>query len=124
VPKTKRKLSKNARNARIKGNEKFGIKIPNNVKEALEFDRQNGNNKWAEAIIKEMSALERLDCFEFVDPNRTFTKSDCWQFAPMHMIFDIKQEDLRYKARFAVGGHMVDSSNYTTYSSTISDISF
>jgi Reverse transcriptase (RNA-dependent DNA polymerase) len=41
----------------------------------------------------------------------------------MHMIFDIKQEDMRHKARFVVGGHVIDSSNHTTYSSTISDIS-
>jgi hypothetical protein len=42
---------------------------------------------------------------------------------PMRMIFDMKQEDLRHKARFVVGGHVIDSSNHTTYSSTISDIS-
>ena len=29
---------------------KYRVKIPRNVKEALEFDKENGNNKWAEAM--------------------------------------------------------------------------
>jgi hypothetical protein len=116
-------LSRNSRNAREKHREKFGIRIPKNVKQALQFDRENGNTFWADAISKEMSALERLDCFEFVDPSTSFSRAEGWQFAPMHMIFDIKQEDLRHKARFVMGGHVVDSSQHTTYSSTISDIS-
>jgi Reverse transcriptase (RNA-dependent DNA polymerase) len=41
----------------------------------------------------------------------------------MHMIFDVKQQDMRYKARLVVGGHVIDSSDYTTYSSVIENIS-
>ena len=37
--------------------EKFGIKIPNTIEEALKFDREAGNHKWAEAIKKEMDNL-------------------------------------------------------------------
>ena len=45
-------MSKNARNAKIKHREKFGIRIPNNVREALLFDKLNGDTKWADAIAK------------------------------------------------------------------------
>ena len=39
------------RNTRyLKRNEKFGIYIPNNVKEALKLDKENGNTLWADAI--------------------------------------------------------------------------
>jgi Reverse transcriptase (RNA-dependent DNA polymerase) len=69
-----------------------------------------------------MDALHRLDCFEFHEPNINFKRSEGWQFASMHMIYDVKQEDLRHKARFVVGGHMVDSTSHITYSSTIQDI--
>ncbi len=120
---SKQRVSRNTRNSKKANREKFGIRIPNNIKEALLFDSQNGDTKWADAIAKEMQALERLNCFEFVSPTTDFQKSDGWQYAPMHMIFDIKQEDLRYKARLVMGGHVVDSSAHTTYSSTISDIS-
>ena len=37
-----------------KGRMKFGIKIPYTVEEALQLDRENGNNLWQEAIEKEM----------------------------------------------------------------------
>eukprot|EP00957_Ditylum_brightwellii_P088665 6752923-Ditylum_brightwellii.AAC.1 len=37
------------------------------------------------------------------------------------MIFDIKQ-DLRRKARFVVGGHVIDSLQHNTYSLTVKDI--
>eukprot|EP00957_Ditylum_brightwellii_P064265 4876998-Ditylum_brightwellii.AAC.1 len=40
----------------------------------------------------------------------------------MHMIFDIKH-DLRHKAHFAVGGHVVDSSKHTMFSSKVQEIS-
>ena len=118
----KKKISKNARNQRKEMREKFGIKIPNNTREALLLDRMNGDNKWAEAIKKEMDALDRLGVFQYHDPGVKFARSDGWQYAPMRMIFDIKH-DLRRKARFVVGGHVIDSSEHMTYSSTIKDIS-
>ena len=41
----------------------------------------------------------------------------------MHMIFDIKQQDMRYKARLVMGGNVVDSSKYSTFLSTIENLS-
>ena len=117
------RMSKNARNAKIKHREKFGIRIPNNVREALLFDKLNGDTKWADAIAKEMGALERLHCFKFMPPNHKLSRKDGWQYAPLHMIFEIKQQDLRHKARFVVGGHVVDASQHITYSSTIQSLS-
>ena len=55
---------------------KFGIKIPQNVKEALLFDKINKNTKWADAIAKEMEALRKLNVFEFLPPNYNFNKND------------------------------------------------
>ena len=52
-----------------------------------------------------------------------FKKEDGWQFAPTHMIYDIKQQDLRHKARLVMGGNVIDSSQHTTYSSTIQNLS-
>ena len=66
--------------------------------------------------------MERLRVFEYFDPGTSFPKEEGWQYAPMQMIFDVKH-DLRRKARFVVGGHVIDSSGHTTYSSTIKDLS-
>ena len=89
---------------------KFGIKIPNSVKEALLFDKENNNNTWSEAIKKEMGALDKAGVFEYCHPDSTIP--DSYQYAPLRMIFEVKQEDLRRKARLVAGGHVVDSSMY------------
>eukprot|EP00957_Ditylum_brightwellii_P103772 7905480-Ditylum_brightwellii.AAC.1 len=82
----------------------------------------NKNNKWGEAVVKEMGALDCLNIFKYHDPGIKFTKEDDWQYALMHMIFDINH-DLGHKACFVVGGHAIYSLNHTTYSSIIQDLS-
>ena len=99
--------------------EKFGIKIPRNIKEALLFDKENQNNKWMDAVLKEMTALKKLKCFKFHPSNTKFSKSNGWQYCPLHMIFDIKQQDMRHKARLVAGGNVIDSSSYNTKSTTV-----
>ena len=42
VQTTTRRISKNKRNIMNKSRVKFGIKVPNNVRDALIFDRENG----------------------------------------------------------------------------------
>ena len=103
--------------------EKFGIKIPNTAAEALKMDSEAGNTKWHDAIKKEMDNLNRLDVFKYHPPTKEFPKSEGWQKAPLRMIYDIKNEDQRYKARLVIGGHKVDSTGYNTYSSQVDGLS-
>ena len=42
----------------MKRNEKFGISLPKNVKEALQLDKENGNTLWADAIATEMKNVK------------------------------------------------------------------
>ena len=76
-----------------------------------------------EAITKEMNALKRLNCFKFHPPGTKFSKNQGWQYAPLHMRFDIKKQDMRYKARLVAGGNVVDASNYVKTSTTVHDLS-
>ena len=115
--------STNARNAMKKSREKFGIRVPINTRQALQFDKENGNTKWAEAIAKEMTSLDKLSCFEYHGTDKQFNKSNGWQYATIHMIYDIKAEDRRHKARLVVGGHMIDASMHTKYSSNVQSMS-
>ena len=112
-----RKLSKNQQNKRKKNRMKFGIEVPNNVRHALLLDRKNGNKAWAEAISKEMTALTNAGVWDFKPPNYRLDSS--YQYAPLTLIFDVKQEDLRRKARLVAGGHVVDASMYESYSSVV-----
>jgi hypothetical protein len=73
-------------------------------------------------MAKEMTAINRLDIFEYKIPSYTCSISDGWQYAPMHMIFDTKQQDLQHKARLVCGGHVIDELGHVTYSLTIKDI--
>ena len=91
-------ISQNQRNLAIQGREKFGIDIPQNTRQALLLDKQNKNTKWADAIAKEMEGMKRLDVFEFHSPGKRCPKDQGWQYASMHMIFDVKKEDLCHKA--------------------------
>ena len=75
---------------------KFGISIPNLVREALILDTKNKNNLWAEVIKKEITILDSAGVFQYKSPNYEIPKE--YQYVLLRMIFKIKQEDLRRKA--------------------------
>ena len=110
-------ISRNKRNEKRGMRTKFGIEVPRNVKEALAFDEINKNTLWSDAIKKEMTALETAGVWEFHPPH--FKPPKDFQFAPLQMIFDVKQEDLRRKARLVAGGHVVQSSMWESYASVV-----
>ena len=41
----------------------FGYLIPGSYKEALEFDRENNNTKWADATREEMDCIKEQQVF-------------------------------------------------------------
>jgi len=87
-----RRMSRNKRNQKQKRRIKFGIKVPNNVREALLFDRENKNTLRANAIKKEMTALDQAGVFEYKPNHHKIPHG--YQYAPLRMIFEVKQEDL------------------------------
>ena len=99
-----------------KGTHKFGIRVPKTVDEALQLDEVNGNTLWTDAIRKEMDAVRVA--FKILDPGdaipATFQQICC------HMIFDVKMEDFRHKARYVAGGHMTETPATLTYASVVS----
>ena len=52
-------------------------------------------------------------------PDGTHAPKD-YQFVKFHMVFDIKMEDFRRKARLVAGGHMTDAPPTITYASVVS----
>ena len=112
-----RRVSRNHRVQRRPNKIKFGIKVPNNIREALILDKENGNNLWSEAIQKEMTALNDAAVFIYHPPS--YKVGSQYQYAPLRIIFDVKQEDLRRKARMVAGGHVVNSTMHQSYSSVV-----
>jgi Reverse transcriptase (RNA-dependent DNA polymerase) len=101
---------------------KFGVELPKSVKQALNIDRQAGNDLWRKAIEKEM--LNVRPAFEVWDGTVEQARSNKhlvgYQFINCHMIFDVKMDNLVRKARFVAGGHTTDTPASITYSSVVS----
>ncbi len=95
---------------------KFGIALPKTVKEALELDKKNGNTFWADAIAKEMKDV----CVAFKILLDGQSAPIGYQKIPCHMIFDIKMEDIRCKARLVAVEHMTKAPATITYASVVS----
>jgi hypothetical protein len=103
-------------NRYLKRTHKFGVRIPRTVRECHELDKENGNTMWQDAIQKEMNnvtvALKMLDKGEEVPP--------AYKYIDCHMIFDVKMENFRRKARLVAGGHMTGVPSVPTYASVVS----
>lgn len=95
---------------------KFGIRVPSDVREALQIDDDTQTDYWAKAIQKEMKnvrvAFKVLEDDEHVPP--TYRPIEC------HMIFDVKMDHTR-KARLVAGGHKTaDPDPNLVYASVVS----
>ena len=95
---------------------KFGIEMPKTVKEAIDLDRKNGNTLWTDAIAKEMNEVRKA--FDILPDGSTPPVG--YQKIPCHMVFDVKMEDFRRKARLVAGGHMTEAPATITYASVVS----
>ena len=95
---------------------KFGIRVPKTVLEAIEIDPENGNTMWQDTIQKEMNAVriafKVLEADEEIPPG--------YQNMKCHMIFTVKMEDFRRKARYVARGHMTEAPAVLTYASVVS----
>jgi hypothetical protein len=45
---------------------KFGELVPRSVKQALEYDAKNGNNKWRDALITEIGQINYYETFRMI----------------------------------------------------------
>ncbi len=95
---------------------KFGIAVPKTVRDAQELDRQNGNTLWVDAIAKEMKDVRKA--FNILPDDKAVPIG--YQKIPCHMIFDVKMEDFKRKARLVAGGHRTEAPATITYASIVS----
>jgi hypothetical protein len=82
----------------------------------VRVDKENDNTLWQDAVRKEINNVQIvfkiLNGGESVPP--TYQEIHC------HMIFDVKMEDFRRKARFVTGGHTTDTPHAMNYASVVS----
>ena len=101
---------------------KYGISVPGNAKEAIQFDQDNGNLLWYNAIFKLLEVLISMEVFKKFPSSLRKARAKGFQFAPLMKIFDVKV-DLRRKARLVIGGHVVNSNRHKVYASTMKSVS-
>jgi hypothetical protein len=94
----------------------FGIEVPKSWDDGVKLDKENDNTLWQYSVRKEMknvrSAFKILNGEESAPP--TYQEIHC------HMIFDVKMEDFRRKARFVDVGHTTDTPHAMTYAIVVS----
>ena len=100
----------------MKRNKNFGIALPNNVKEALQLDKDTVNTLWADEIATEMKNVKVA--FNILDDGEMAPRYH--QFVKCHMIFDINMENFRRKARLVAGVHITTAPSAVTYGSVVS----
>ena len=100
----------------LKKTHKFGIEVPRSVAEAYALDKKNGNTLWADSIAKEMKNVRIA--FKILENGERIPIG--YQRMRCHIIFDVKMEDFRRKARLVAGGHMTDAPPTITYASVVS----
>jgi hypothetical protein len=87
-------------------NYKFGIQVPNGIKNAIDLDKKNGNQLWQVAIRTELKQLQ----------GRIFRQAI--KKIPNHIVFDVKL-DLRHKARLVIGGNGTVNDKEDIYSGVV-----
>lgn len=103
---------------------KYGVRLPKSAAEALQLDKENGNNLWAEAMSKEMGkakvAYEEMpDCTPEDVRKGLVPELTGFQEITCHIVFDVKMDFTR-KARFVANGAMTDTPVGLCYSSVVS----
>ena len=94
---------------------KFGLRVPKNVAECEAINKENGNTLWMDAVRKEMEAVHIV--FKIIGEDEPLPG---YQEIPCHLIFTIKMEDFRRKARYVAGGHRTKVPAMLTYASVVS----
>ena len=95
---------------------KYGIRVPKSVEEAYDIDKENGDDRWAKSIQKEMNNVKVA--FHILDDDRPIPVG--YQYMDCHLVFDIKFDGFTFKSRMVAGGHMVDTPSFLTYASVVS----
>ena len=89
------------------------VKESNPIEEAI--NKENGNTLWMDAVTKEMEAMRIA--FKVIGEDEPLPG---YQEIPCHLIFTIKMEDFRRKARYIAGAHRNEAPATLTYASVVS----
>ena len=97
---------------------KYGFEVPKDWARAMELDKLNGNNKWAEAVKYELGCINSYNVFENVGQNAPKI-TEGWKQIKVHFVFDVKH-DGRFRGRLVADGHLTNVPVESVYSGVVS----
>ena len=103
----------------------FGYLIPRNYMEAMQFDSENKNSKWYDAIKLEMESMLEYKVFKrwdkaILDRHKKVTNPPKgYHRIKVHLVFAVKF-DGRHKARLVADGHLTPDPIENIYSGVVS----
>ena len=103
----------------------FGYLIPRNYMEAMQFESENKNSKWYDAIKLEMESMLEYKVFKkwdkaILDKHKKVTNPPKgYHRIKVHLVFSVKF-DGRHKARFLAEGHLTPEPIDNIYSAVVS----
>ena len=95
----------------------FGFRIPRSPKEALQFDSDNNNTFWSDAMSLEMFQLQEF--MTFTDLGRGAPAPNGYKKIRVHFVFAVKH-DGQHKDRLVADGHLTDTPVDSVYSGVVS----
>ena len=95
----------------------YGFLVPRNWAQAMHFDEDNGNDKWAKSVEVELGQVDEYETF--LDKGVGYKPGPEYKKINVHLVFAVKH-DGRHKARLVAGGHLTDTPIDSVYSSIIS----
>ena len=73
----------------------YGYQVPRTVQEALKLDKENGNTRWQDAMVLELTQLQEYNTFWNLGKGAKAPIG--YQKITVHFVFDVKH-DGRHKA--------------------------
>ena len=117
LKKKKERVIKKLKSEFWKKTYKYGIRLPQSMKEVKEIDVENKNTFLMDSVKLEM----KNNRWAFDEYNNNPEKLESYQEVTAHIIFDIGLwENFLRKARFVGDGYKADVPSYVTYSSLVS----
>ena len=97
----------------------FGVKVPRNHEQAMQFDEDNGNTLWQEAEKKEIDQMFEYNVFDDRGHRSNTREPPGYKKIRLHIVYACKH-DGRRKARIVAGGHLTDVPLESVYSGVVS----
>ena len=124
LAKTTKKISRMIKQAQLRSfrtavRYKYGVKIPQGVRMALRFDKENADRQWGDAIDYEVGQILSRGVFRDEGKHKAGDKlPEGYKLIRVHFVFDVKHDGAR-RARLVADGNLTQLPLDAVYSGVV-----